>query len=45
MNFLMIEENEAENVFMVLNELNLAFPINFHHHKYFHDTIKNCMTN
>ena len=35
--FWIIQENEAENVFMILGELFLAFQINFHHHKYFHD--------
>ena len=37
MNFLIIQKNETENVFMMLNELLLEFQINFHHHKYFHD--------
>ena len=37
MNFLIIQENEAENVFMMLDELFVAFQIHFHHHKYFHD--------
>ena len=49
MNFLIIEENKAENLFMLLGELFLAFQINFHHHKFFNDlqifTFKNCMTN
>ena len=36
-NFLIIQENEAENVFMMLDALLLAWQINFHHHKYFHD--------
>ena len=35
--FLIIQENKAENVFMMLYELFLAFQINFHHHKYIHD--------
>ena len=47
--FLMIQENEAENMFMMLDELFLAFQIYFHHHKYFHDLrfslFKNCMRN
>ena len=30
-------KNEAENVSMMLNELFLAFQINFHPHKYFYD--------
>ena len=37
MNFLIILENKAENVLMMLDELFLAFQIDFHHHKYFHD--------
>ena len=49
MNFLIIRENEAENLFMLLRELFLAFQINFHHHKLFNDlqifTFKNCLTN
>ena len=35
--FLIIQKNEAENVSMMLNELFLAFQINFHPHKYFYD--------
>ena len=49
MDFLIIQENKVENKFMMLNELSLAFQINFHHHKCFHNlkifTFKNCMTN
>ena len=42
MNFVIIQENKAENEFMMenefvmLDELFLAFQINFHH-KYFHN--------
>ena len=47
--FLIIQKNEAENVSMMLNELFLAFQINFHPHKYFYDLefplLKKCMTN
>ena len=47
--FLIIPENKVENVFMVLDELFLAFQIIFHHHKYFHDfytfSCKNYMAN
>ena len=53
--FLIIQENEAENmydarnVYMMLDKLFLAFQINFHHHKYFHEllifTFSNWMTN
>ena len=42
------KKNEAENVFMMLNELFVAFQINFHHHKFSWlqiFTFKNCMTN
>ena len=35
--FLIIQKNEAENVSMMLNELFLAFQINFHPHKKFFD--------
>ena len=35
--FLIIQKNETEYVFMMLNELLLAFKINFHHLKNFHD--------
>ena len=49
MNFLIVQDNKTENEFMMLDELFLAFQINFHHHKYFHNlqifTLKNCMTN
>ena len=34
MNFLIIQENKAENLFMLLDELFLAFWINFHHHNF-----------
>ena len=37
MNFLIIQNYDTENVFMMLDELLLAFKINFHLHKYFHD--------
>ena len=38
MNFFVIQENKAENVFMMLvYELFLLFQIHFHYHKYFHD--------
>ena len=37
MNFLTIQENKAENVFMMPDELLLAFQINFHYLKYIHD--------
>ena len=33
MNFLIIQENETENVFMMLSELFLTFQINFYHYK------------
>ena len=38
-NFLIIQKIEAENVFIMLDELGLffAFQINFNYHKYFHD--------
>ena len=32
MNFLIIQENKAENLFMLLDKLFQAFHINFHHH-------------
>ena len=37
MKLLIIQENKTENDFMMLNELFLAFQINFHHHIYFHN--------
>ena len=37
MNFLITQKNQAENVFMMLDELFVAFQISFHHYKYFHD--------
>ena len=47
-NFLIIQENKAENLFLLLDELFSAFQINFHHHNFFNDlqifTFKNCMT-
>ena len=43
MNFLIIQENKAENLFMLLSELFLVFQINFYHLQIF--TFKNCMTN
>ena len=47
MNFLIIQENKADNLFMLLDELFSAFQINFHYHKFFNDlqifTFKNCM--
>ena len=55
MNFLNIQENKAKNLFMLFDlfilfdELMLAFQIDFHHHNFFIDfqifTFKNCMTN
>ena len=49
MNFVIIQEYKAENLFMLLDELFLVFQINFHHHKFFNDlqifTFKNCMMN
>ena len=48
-NFLNIQENKAKNMFMLFDELMLAFQIDFHHHNFFIDlqifTFKNCMTN
>ena len=35
--FLINQETDAENAFMMLNELVLAFKINLHYHKYFHN--------
>ena len=35
--FLIIQKNEAENVSMMLNELFLAFQINFQPHKKFYE--------
>ena len=32
-----IPENKAENMFLTLDELLLAFQIDFHHYKCFHD--------
>ena len=40
MNFLIIQENKAENLFMLLDELFLAFQINFRHHNFFLMTYK-----
>ena len=37
MMFLIIEENEADNVFMMLDELFLASEIKVQYHKCFHD--------
>ena len=34
MNFLIIQENKAENLFLLLDELFLAFQIDFHHHNF-----------
>ena len=49
MNFFIIQENKAENLFMLLDELFLAFWINFHYHNFVNDlkifTFKNCMMN
>ena len=49
-NLLIIQENKAENLFMLLlSELFLAFQINFHHHKFLMTlqifTSENCMAN
>ena len=45
-NFLIIQENKVENLFLLLDELFSAFQINFHHHNFFNDlqifTFKNC---
>ena len=37
MNFVIIQENKAENLFMLLDELFLVFQINFHLHNFFND--------
>ena len=37
MDFLIIQENKVENLFILLDELSLAFQIYFHHHKFFND--------
>ena len=34
MNFLIIQENKAENLFLLFDELFSAFQINFHHHNF-----------
>ena len=34
MNFLIIQENKAENLFMLLDELFLACQFDFHHHRF-----------
>ena len=34
---IIIQENKAENLFMLLYEKFLAFQINFHHHTFFND--------
>ena len=47
-NFLIIQENKAENLFLLLDELFWAFQMNFHYHNFFNDlqifTVKYCMT-
>ena len=40
MNFLIIQENKAENLFLLLDELFSAFQINFHRHNFFNDLRK-----
>ena len=37
MNFLIIQENKAENLFMLLDEIFYHFKFNFHCHKFFND--------
>ena len=45
--FWIIQENKAEDLLMLLDELFFAFQINFHHHKFLNDfhifTFKSCM--
>ena len=47
MNFLIIQETKPESLFVLLDELLLAFHINFHHQKFFNElqlifTFKDC---
>ena len=37
MNFLIIQGNKAENLFLLLDELFSACQIKFHHHNFFND--------
>ena len=37
MDFIIIQENKADNVLLIYDELFSAFQMNFHCHRYFYD--------